>query len=147
MNSKHGLTLSENLILVGIFCIVAAIAGPRFSRAQSEARLTDLVSDLQKVRSQIELYRIQHDDMLPGQKVVGGDVLEEDFVADLTTASAGGLGPYLKEIPVNTFNDLNSITCVNQRDAKPNGLEGTGWWLNVATGMFHAVDSTFHAEY
>ncbi|MCK5172373.1 MAG: type II secretion system protein [Planctomycetes bacterium] len=147
MNSKHGLTLSENLILVGIFCIVAAIAGPRFSRAQSEARLTDMVSDLQTVRSQIELYRIQHDDMLPGQKERGGDILEEDFVADMTTASAGGLGPYLKEIPVNSFNGLSSITCVNQRDARPNGQEGTGWWLNAATGMFHAGDSTFHAEY
>ena len=47
---KQGFTLMEFLILAIILAIIAAITVPRFSRAAQQARLTDLVSDLQMVR-------------------------------------------------------------------------------------------------
>ncbi len=150
-SEKHGFTLMEFVILIVILAIVAAIAVPRFSRAAQEAKLTDLVSNLQMVRSQIELYKIQHKDLLPGQKVPGGDILERDFVKAMTLRGPDGMGPYVKKIPGNFYLDdtdkRNSVTCINDSEANPEGTEGTGWWLNAATGQFCACDSPGHIAY
>ena len=148
---KQGFTLMEFLILAIILAIIAAITVPRFSRAAQQARLTDLVSDLQMVRSQIELYKIQHKDLLPGQKVHGGNILEHDFVKAMTVRGSDGMGPYIKKVPVNLYVDdsdkRNSVTCINDVDANPRGTEGTGWWFNAATGQFRACDSPAHIGY
>jgi len=100
---KQGFTLMEFLILIIILAIIAAITVPRFSRAAQQARLTDLVSDLQMVRSQIELYKIQHKDLLPGQKIPGGDIFEHDFIKAMTVRGSDGMGPYVKKIPGNLY--------------------------------------------
>jgi len=145
---KQGFTLMEFLILIIVLAIIASITVPKFSRAAQQARLTDLVSDLQMVRSQIELYKIQHKDLLPGQKTTGGDILEHDFVKAMTVRGSDGMGPYIKKVPCNFYVDdsdeRNAVTCVNNVDAYPKGTEGTGWWLNAATGQFRACDSPAH---
>lgn len=150
-SEKQGFTLMEFVILIVILAIVAAITVPRFSRAAQEAKLTDLVSNLQMVRSQIELYKIQHKDLLPGQKVPGGDILERDFVKAMTVRGSDGMGPYVKKVPGNSYlsdsDKRNSVTCVNDAEANPEGTEGTGWWLNAATGQFRACDSPRHIAY
>lgn len=150
-SEKQGFTMMEFVILVVILTIVATMAMPRFSRAAQEAKLTALVSNLQMVRSQIELYKIQHKDLLPGQKVPGGDILERDFVKAMTVRGPDGMGPYVKKIPGNSYLDdagkRNSVTCINDAEANPEGTEGTGWWLNAATGQFRACDSPRHVAY
>lgn len=148
---KQGFTLMEFLILTIVLAIIVAITVPRFSRAAQQARLTDLVSNLQMVRSQIELYKIQHKDLLPGQKIPGGDILEHDFIKAMTVRGSDGMGPYVKKIPGNLYledsDKRNAVTCVNDVDADPEGTEGTGWWLNAATGQFRACDSPAHIAY
>ncbi len=146
-NIKSGITVIEVVVIVVVLSVLASIIVPQFTLASSEARLTKLVSTLQKVRSQIELYRIQHNNLLPGQVVSGGDIIEDDFITDLTTQGTDGCGPYLEEIPVNVFNDFNTVTFINDAAAVAEGTEGTGWWLNAATGDFYACDSPTHAEY
>jgi general secretion pathway protein G len=144
---KVGFTFMEIFIVVIILGIMASIVVPQFSRASSEARLSDLMSDLQDVRSQIELYRIQHHELLPGQSEVGGKVDHEKFVQDLTTECEQGFGPYMDNIPANVFNNKDTI-CIEYDKAKlPTGQEGTGWWLNVATGEFRACDSLENTHY
>lgn len=148
---KQGFTMMEFLILIVILVIIAAITVPRFSRAAEEAKLADLVSKLQMVRSQIELYKVQHRDLLPGQKVPGGDILEHDFVKAMTVRDSDDMGPYIKKIPCNLYLDdsdkRDAVTCVNNVDANPKGTEGTGWWFNAATGQFRACDSPSHTAY
>jgi general secretion pathway protein G len=148
---KQGFTVMEFVIVVIILAIIAAITVPKFSQASHEARLTDLVSNLQMVRSQMELYKIQHDDLLPGQNVKGGDITDDDFVKAMTRRGSDGMGPYLKKIPANFYLDESgertSITCVNDINAAPDGTENTGWWLNAATGDFRACDSPTHIAY
>ncbi|MHC5062267.1 MAG: hypothetical protein ACYTFK_14515 [Planctomycetota bacterium] len=88
---------------------------------------------------------------MPGQKVKGGDIKEADFVAAMTTRSpVDGYGPYFKDMPGNPFISgpaKDDITCVNDKDLLPTGAEGTGWWINAATGEFRACDSKFRTAY
>ena len=58
--NKHGFTLVEILIVVVILGILAAIVIPQFSNASQEASINRVRADLQTMRSQIELYKIQH---------------------------------------------------------------------------------------
>ena len=78
MRAKKGFTLVEILIVVVILGILAAIVIPQFTEASTEAKTSSLVSDLQTVRAQIQMYKIQHLDQLP---TAGG----LDFVTAMTT--------------------------------------------------------------
>src|SRR2546428_10029729 len=62
---KSGFTLVEILIVVIILGILAAIVIPQFTSASQDARKNSLVSQLQTLRSQLELYKLQHLDKLP----------------------------------------------------------------------------------
>ena len=138
---KRAFSIMEIFTVVIILGILSAIVVPKFSQAGNEARLTYMVGDLQKMRAQIELYRIQHDDLLPGQKVAGGSISEYDFVRALTSKSDEGLGPYVEKIPANPFNDLNTVS-FGTRDTRD--ATGAGWFLNVRTGKFRADDTNVH---
>jgi len=147
MNAKSGFTLVEILIVVVILGILAAIVIPQFTDASTEAKLSSLCSDLQTVRSQIELYKIQHNDQLPGTQA-GVDF--ETAMTSYTDASgavqAGPgpnvYGPYLQKIPKNPF-------VVNENAAKVQAEAGTanlgdgshGWHFDTTTGAFHADDA------
>jgi len=137
MKAKSGFTLVEILIVVVILGILAAIVIPQFTEASTEAKTSSLCTDLQTVRSQIELYKIQHNDSPP---------TAINFVAQMTgkTDVAGGVGtdygPYLQKIPTNPFNDSDTI------DASGNAGDGTGGWeYNETTGAINADDSAEHA--
>ncbi len=146
---KGAFTLVEILIVVVILGVLAAIAIPQFSGATSEANLNTLLGNLQTVRSQIQLYKVQHRDLLPGQTSVGGDVTEAEFVAALTNDD--DYGAYVNKIPENLYvsNAANrdTIKCVNDAAAVPAGTEGTGWWFNAANGDFRACDSFGSTQY
>ncbi len=135
-------TLVEILVVVVILGVLAAIVIPQFSQASSEANLNTLLGNLQTFRSQIELYKVQHRDLLPGQASFGGDVTEAGFVEALTDDD--DYGSYVNKIPENLFiadaDERIAITCVNDNaaDAAPAGDEGTGWWFNAANGDFRA---------
>ena len=62
---NSGFTLVEILIVVIILGILAAIVIPQFTEASEEARESTLTSNLQVLRSQIGLYKIQHRDNYP----------------------------------------------------------------------------------
>ena len=146
---NKGFTLVEILIVVIILGILAAIVIPQFTEASNDARVSALVSDLQTVRSQVELYKVQHLDNYPG--TVSGTWTIGNFVGHLTgktdvNGSAGGsLGPYLQKFPTNPFNNSAAV-----RDATgatdPNAESGTdGWWFNSTTGNF-GVNSTDYID-
>src|SRR5438874_10358216 len=64
-NRKSGFTLVEILIVVIILGILAAIVIPQFTNASQDARKSNVVSQLQTLRAQIELYKLQHKDAIP----------------------------------------------------------------------------------
>ena len=147
---KHKFTVMEIFIVAIVVCIVAAVSVPRISMARSRGRISDMVSKLQQVRSQIALYKVQHDGLLPGQDTASGDITEDGFVKAMMAQDSAGFGPYLSQMPANCFisgKSAEKITFVNDPDAVASGNEKTGWWFNAATGKFCASNSRFHAEY
>jgi general secretion pathway protein G len=149
MKKRNGFTLVEILIVVVILGILAAIVIPQFSDASDEAKLSTLVSDLQTVRSQIQLYKLQHNSTLPGSLsgTSFGDSMTKytDATGKLAAIQAPAdkvYGPYLQKVPGNPFNDSNGVT---SGAAAPTGDGTSGWYLNSTTGAFNANDNPAHA--
>jgi general secretion pathway protein G len=139
---KGGFTLVEILIVVVILGVLAAVVVPQFSTASSDTNLTNLRGNIQTIRGLIQLFKIQHNDLLPGQLTRGGDVTEARFISAMTNDPTYGM--YVRTMPLNPLIATavaTSITCVNNAAAVPAGNEGTGWWFNAATGDFRASDS------
>ncbi len=108
-----------------------------------------LISDLQTVRSQLELYKIQHMDELPGMRD-GGGFDAKLFVDQITgkTDKDGRLnpgddstcGPYLQAMPANPFVD-DDVARVVLGGTEPCPSDGTsGWYFNYRAGWFMAND-------
>ncbi len=142
-----GFTLVEILIVVVILGILAAIVIPQFTGASTEAKESALMSNLQAIRSQIELYKIQHNDLLPGETT------GVDFTTALTSktdqdgvvgvGATYRFGPYVKKLPTNPFNDLNTVGTGATKLATGTNL--TGWYIvdstgGVDAGLFQAND-------
>ncbi len=160
MQAKRGFTLVEILIVVVILGILAAIVIPQFTQASTEAKTNSLMSDLQTLRSQIELYKVQHNDVPPGNTVDAATMVATPdiglfsnqlvFTSDAYGAQAGtptkerdatyNLGPYLERIPENPFNKLNTIAAAGT-------ITGAGWAYEPNTGEIRAADSNDHASY
>ena len=159
MKAKKGFTLVEILIVVVILGILAAIVIPQFTSASTEAKEAALVSNLQAVRSQIELYKIHHNDYLPGTQgtvdfaTAMTSKTDQDGVVGATVTHR--FGPYMQKIPLNPFNDLNIVTTGASR--LTTGTTTAGWHFvtsGIDAGLFQAaddkvnqVDGTPHIDY
>jgi general secretion pathway protein G len=147
MKAKSGFTLVEILIVVVILGILAAIVIPQFTEASTEARVSSLCSDLQTLRSQIELYKVQHNDIPPTLLNFEAQMVETSTPAgatsgDKTRAGLFVLGPYLERVPENPFNRLNTV------DASGVAGDGAGGWeYTETTGEIYADDDPAHAVY
>jgi general secretion pathway protein G len=108
---KRGFTLVEILIVVVILGILAAIVIPQFSQASTDSKVSSLTSNLQTLRSQIALYKIQHNDVIPAD----GAALELALTTKTDVNGAPwvagvGYGPYLQVgVPANPFTTANVI--------------------------------------
>ena len=141
MKAKGGFTLVEILIVVVILGILAAIVIPQFTEASTEAKTSSLCTDLQTMRSQIELYKVQHNDDMPGAGTatfVQAMTEQTDIYGDPGT----DYGPYVQKIPTNAFTDKDSVDVAGTGTL---GDDSHGWDFNPTTGAFHADDSAEHA--
>jgi len=139
MKAKSGFTLVEILIVVVILGILAAIVIPQFTEASTEAKTSSLCTDLQTLRSQIELYKIQHNDNPPTAASFVAQMTSKTDI-DGTVIASGAYGPYLQKMPTNPFNDLDTI------DTSGTAGDGAGGWeYNETTGAINADDSAEHA--
>jgi len=128
---NHGFTLVEILIVVVILGILAAIVIPQFSQASEEARLSSLKSNLQTMRSQIELYKIQHLETLPTVANFTTLMTEKTDI-DGNTETTDDFGPYMRVVPVNPYTNGNSIGADNTSD----------WVYDASDGAFSAGADT-----
>ena len=133
---KNGFTLVEILIVVIILGILAAIVIPQFTEASNDAKNSSLESNLQTLRSQFELYKVQHKDTYPWDDGLGALDSSANIItrmtaktnADGTTGGTPTLGPYMQTVPTNPF--LSNATAVFAGAAAAN----TDWAIDVTTG-------------
>ena len=136
--THKGFTLVEILIVVVILGILAAIVIPQFTEASKEAREAALKSDLQTVRSQLELYQIQHNSIPYPADIVGKLTTKTDL--DGTANVNGKYGPYLREFPSNPFTDNATVDVDGTK-----GGSSHAWYYNSTTGEFTPDDDVHMA--
>jgi prepilin-type N-terminal cleavage/methylation domain-containing protein len=144
MRGKSGFTLVEILIVLVILGILSAILIPQFAEASNQAKESRLIKALQTMRSEIERYKIQHNNSLPG---VGGATIEQaitgltDVNGDVAAAPGAGVyGPYLEKLPENPFTNGHGVNGT-AADSSPQG-----WTLDTnpkstTYGFFTASDT------
>ncbi len=138
--ARKGFTLVEILIVVIILGILAAIVIPQFTQASTQARLSNLQTNLQTVRSQLLLYKTQHNESYP--TTLGTQLVEySDITGAVATApdATHTYGPYLQAIPINPISNSAAIRVVNGAGtvfAAP--TTDAGWYFNSTTGEFRA---------
>jgi len=130
---KRGFTLVEVLIVVVILAILAATIIPKYASSTDEARSSNAVYNLHVLRTQIELYKAQHDDVAPSLAEIENQLTQKTDSAG-TVSATGAYGPYVQMIPQNPFNDDNTFVAASA--VPPTAEEGTGGWqYDESTGQ------------
>jgi type II secretion system protein G len=128
---KKGVSLVELIIIAAILGIMAAIVVPFFQSQSTQAKEAVAKDHLRILRSAIELYTVQHRGIPPGYD--GDNPLaapsSDVFITQMVTS-----GSYLKKIPENPFNNIETIRMVgNGESFPPEPSEGYGWIYQPAT--------------
>jgi general secretion pathway protein G len=129
--TRRGFTLVEILIVVIILGILAAIVIPQFTSASSDARNNSTASTLQTLRSQIELFKIQHADTPPRDATALWTVLGGKTSTSDTTAvnAAGTFGPYVQNPPSNPLNGYTTVAAA--------AAANVGWVYAVGSNGYY----------
>jgi len=138
----------EILVVVIILGIIAAIVLPKFSNASATARASMLADDLRVIRTQIMVFKAQHNGVPPGHPNCDTGVTPDSdtFVVQMTTATDTGgsttatnrpYGPYLREMPTNPVNDKKTVRFVAD-GAAMTAADSDGWIYQPSATTFKA---------
>jgi general secretion pathway protein G len=134
-------TLLDALILAAAIAIVAGTGVPLLEAARYQTQLTVLQENLHTLRSQIELYRLQHQGVAP--RVENGTLPQLLRPTNAAGAIGSGgsrysLGPYLVSgVPTNPVTG-RSIVSLTESFPPQSPTEGGGWLYHQATGQIAA---------
>jgi len=134
MREESRFSYIEVLITAIVLGLVGMTAIPKFIEASEESRIGEIIDGLQTVRSQLALYRVQHEDRYPPTRSF------EDFKCAMTKR-VGQFGPYVRKIPVNPCNGLDTV----RFDGEPAGANQAGWRFDTKTGLFQADNNAAYA--
>jgi general secretion pathway protein G len=141
-----GFTLVEILIVVVILGILSAIVIPQFTSASDTAKANALTTQLQTIRSQLELYRVQHGDSYPDKLSTNWDQLTQKTNASgSTTGDDLNFGPYLQKAPTNAFSSGTTVVDVTGLDNDSTGAAGS-WAYDSDTGAIRAILTQAHSD-
>ncbi len=143
---RSGFSVLDALILVAIMSLVTGTAIPGFQALSEELKSNVLHENLRIIRTQIDLYRIEHFDQPP--------ILFRGAFPQLenrtnrrgepgTPPKHYPLGAYLPDgVPVNPFTGRNVVTPIEQ--FPPQEPSGKGGWLyHQATGQIAADHESY----
>jgi general secretion pathway protein G len=147
MSSKRssGFTLIEIMIVVVILAVLAATIIPQFSTSVNDSKVSAMQTDLQSLRSQIQLYSFQHNGAFP--TLTGTTIPQLLANTDVTGAVGTGAsfpyGPYMQgQMPVNPIDGNNTVTATAV--FPPTAATAAGGWLYyAATGQIAPNDTAY----
>src|ERR1035437_1975881 len=135
---QRGFTLVDGLIVVIILGILTAIVIPRFVNASNDRRNDSNASTLRTIRSQVELFKLQHGDNAPLLLGMWTIMLGQSSTTELRAAVATGtnFGPYMQQASVNPAN--------GQSEEAASAATNVGWVYSVSGGSYtiSAVNTT-----
>jgi len=143
----HGFTLIEIMIVITILAILAAIVVPHIVDAQDDARQSAIETDIQMMRRQILVYKVQHGGNGPHLDA-DGNLDKANLSARLTgrtnpdgkIAPDGSCGPYMAIWPTNPF--ISSAEAAGAvlfgTETTPPRNSATGWYYNIDTCLISA---------
>ena len=110
---------------------------PQFTSASEAAKASSMITQLQTLRSQFELYQIQHNGdypLLATLQTIIAPATNHSWTGMTTQTDVNGavgtdFGPYLQQAPVNAFTLGTDVTATNAAD----------WEYLEASGAIRAV--------
>jgi prepilin-type N-terminal cleavage/methylation domain-containing protein len=144
-NVKRGFTLIEILIVVVILGILAAIIVPQFTDAAQDANESSARSQLQTIRSQIELHRVQNNGAAPADMA---ELVADGYIRAVPSGPRASPRPMPPEIsPCSTTAPSTSMVTAATTPVRPVGdsrslrenrsvvpVEGPGRRFSISTG-------------
>lgn len=141
LRRRGGFKVVELIIVVCVLVILATVVIPQFSRASQQTRQDALKDVLQYMRTQITVFRAQHQDVPPGypQGNPTASPSADDFLQQMTERSdvrcrlspreapEFQYGPYLGKLPINPINNLSTMEMVGNNQPIPPPDGKTGW--------------------
>jgi type II secretory pathway pseudopilin PulG len=128
MSKNTHFSYVEVVIVAIVLGVTGRMIAPQFTEASDEeAKVSELANGLEAMRAQLDLYRVQHGDVLPPTNSFSS------FETAMTT-KVGQHGPYVKKIPTNPFNGLKTV----RFDGEAAGAGKAGWRLDTESGLFQA---------
>jgi prepilin-type N-terminal cleavage/methylation domain-containing protein len=124
---NNGFTLVEILIVVVIMAVLAATIIPQFSDSAQDAKANTALFNLHTLRSQIELYKSQHDGKTPDTLLL----LTKETDRTGAEVAGGPYGPYIHEIPANPLKEPTVANLEKAITAPPaaGSADNTAGWL------------------
>src|SRR5437763_963103 len=136
-------TLIEVLIVVVIMAILAATIIPQFTDSTKDAKASTVQFNLHTLRSQIQLYRTQHNGTAPSA-TLAELLASTDASGTVGTGANFPYGPYLRQIPVNPYSNAATVKVITNDPAQAGDVTGTGGWLyNTTTGGIFIDNATY----
>jgi type II secretory pathway pseudopilin PulG len=133
-------------MIVFITAVLAVMIIPQFS-STDDAKHSALRFNLHMIRSQIELYKVQHAGKVP-LLVTFVDQMTKSTNADgKTTGSNLIYGPYfLGQLPANPFVGGNTVAAVAAPGKEPTGVvpDSAGWQYDETTGGFYPNNPEYY---
>src|SRR5947207_12665381 len=122
---RGAFTLIEILLVVVILGILGALVYPQFANARAEAADKACRTQLQALRSQIEMYKVQHGGAVP-------DLLTSwNPLINATVYNKKTVGPYIPRAPKNGLNNLSNVL---DGDGSSSAASAAGFVYDYAAG-------------
>ena len=134
---RKAFSLAELMIVVAVLGILAAVAVPRFDSYSTEAKSSAAKSNLRILRGAIELYTTRHGGNPPSYEGddIEGPASDETFRRQMIVDE-----DYLRKVPENPFNGLDTIRVVPNQSAFPGSATGGFGWVYQPVTMTIRLD-------
>lgn len=129
---RSGFTLIEIMIVVVILGILASTVLPQFSMSQKSAQEAAMVTSLNLLRSQVQLYRLEHNGTLP-TAAINTELTTRTNISGGSTGTTP-FGPYVQgQLPANPLCPTPGAERLVKTSGTPDG--STGWFYDTVSGI------------